>query len=231
MWNLLGLVGLLSSAIAVLGLAATAVVRRSPNWPAAIALAGLLAFVGSLAGEAFAVGGVHQRATTSPLAATAREPFAEHSGGREIVCGQLSPNRAASSTYRDGALIYSLFWPRMYLGSVTVSRDRAGWVEIELFNASDAEAVSRPWTDLWLTWRSVRTGTVFSGQPTRVDVVDMAGPTPVPARAAVSVAPRTACLLLLTFLMQAEAEQATLGVGYIGAFNIDLRPVNVGSGR
>jgi len=231
MWNLLGLVGLVASAAAAIGLVAAAVIRRSHNWAAAIALAGLMAFLGSLAGEALAVGGAHQKAAMSALDGIEGREVGGPGARRDIICGRLPADRAATSTYRDGALIYSLFSPRMYQGLVADSRDRAGWVEIELFNGSDAEALSLPWVDLWLTWHPVRPGSVFSPQPVRVDVVEIAGPTTVPTGAVVSVAPGRSCLLLLTFHLQAGAERATLGVGYIGAFNIDLRPVNSGLGQ
>ena len=234
MWNLLGLVGLVASAAAAIGLVAAAVIRRSHNWAAAIALAGLMAFLGSLAGEALAVGGAHQKAAMSALDGIEGREVGGPGARRDIICARLPAGRAATSTYRDGAFIYRLFSTKMYQGPVSEGGDRAGWVEIELLNASGAAAESRPWTDLWLTWQPVRTGSAFSPQPVRVDLVDMAGLAAVPAGAMVSVPSGMACLLFVTFQMQTEAERATLGVGYIGAFNIDLidlRPANAGLGR
>lgn len=224
MWDLLGALGLLASAGSALGLVAAVLIQRSLKWAAAIALVGLTAFVASLVAEAY-WGAAGRNASLAAFVTFDGRTTTEASPVPGVVrCGQwLPPNGPATSAFRDGALLYSLFAPKVYRGTAPDGHTQAGWVTMELLNDTDGEVISNPWIDFWLMWQPVAPGVLFSAQPLRVDLLEITGPTAVPPGSRVSIEPRAACLLLLTFRLDAGAELASVGVGYIPVFNIDLR--------
>ncbi len=203
--------------------------RGPRRWAAWIALVGLALFFGNMmvppSNESKEPAPAPTTtATTMPDLTAEPQQMTVTGKGVRYPCSQPPVfTGEASSEFYDGSIRYSIMASASYPATPsTAAGPQTVWVFMGARNEKAVPVKSNPWFDFWLMPLPASAAMPDPPQPIRVDILEMAGPVPLPKGDALLLEPATACYLVLTFQMPSVARWAALHIGYVRAFTIDL---------
>lgn len=228
MLGIIGLLGLVLGLVGVVWLVAATLFRGPRRWAAGVSLVGLALFFGNMM-----VPLSNETREFTPTPTTTATPVLDLTAETRLPtvtvkevrypCSQPPVYGGSSSEFYDGSTRYSIMASASYAAMPSApGGPQTVWVLMGIRNEKDVPIISNPRFDFSLMPLPNDATLPDPPQPTRVDVMEIAGPVLLPKGDALQLQPGTACSLSLTFQLPSDARRAALHIGNVQAFTIEL---------